>query len=1402
MKNRLQFNRIPTVFSGATVTKGGEQVWVSGREQAAEALENYIKRGSFIPLIGEPIVLRYTDDKGERQAMLAIGKSTGATIDMVGDRKYHIIDTAALQEGVDSATETANEAYGMASAATKDVENYLVILKNMILSGIGLSDGTYFDTDDPSGCGLYDPDKVDDTFYLKEATSFLDADKKLDAALVATNAWFNGRVDHAEQEIEKEHGYRKAIAIKEIDQQYYERLGLGDDIKAAYFLTTHKPGDGNFDQYDYPQNGEVIIKVYKDSVTPEDIENLSGITESYLNNIISGCGLNPDGTFNHELLHSESATYIDDSFSLMQSDLILDETIAELSANTIAADEGLSNAIAGTNMMLNGRCDMLQTQIDEEKTYRKSIKLRKLTPAQIEQLELGDNVLAAYDLVDHHNYAPTTAETIVKVYKDNINTLDLDYKPEENKIVLSWNDGLEDRSTYIDVSDFVKDSFLTGVEVVVSGGVKYMKFAFKTYDDKPLPIYVPIEDFAVLYDVMPESYNYLTIDNDTYKIGAKVDVEHGLAGYDTMKYISGLTENIISGAGLNLLSPGAYPGHDDTKYIKDAGSLDQADVLLDAAIWETSGLVADISNRVDTLSGVVESFSAHTVEALSALSSSVDERITSALTEISGVVETYVEEKLSGLNFDEIYEYVDNSVSALSANILTYVIENEEVTAAALNDLNERVSTVETHMNGEYIYLTGYEESSGLTEEELLVNEEDSVNDAFGKLQKQILDNEETVAAGLNDLNRRVLENKQAIEQNAGVAELSGAVVSLSAATHYTLNNITSSLTNVNNEITEIQSGLTVIESSLTIVESGLTVLSGVVKEISGLTDGVLTVELNGEVQGKYSPSADTLISLTAITEVTGADVLLTGYELSSGRTEEELAIVATDTVNEAFGKIQKQFYDNEAVVAGALNDLNDKVTNVSGSVEALELVALTGVSVDGVAQPVSNNVADLHISIPTVNSFFDGVKYDSDTKRINFYNGGKDSGTVIDYVDAAAFIKDGMVDNVVVGVPTAGTHAGETCLIITFNTDSGKEDIDIPVSEIFDPATLNELSASVVANETKLTTISGDVIALSAAVVGDVANLNELSASVVNNRTDIDTLSANIIDNEYVIAAALNDLNSRVWELSGRTVDLSNYYNKQEIDAMFLASGGNPDAAISALTQSLEELSAATVSLSAATTAISQNVTNLSAATTAISQNLTTLSGAAHTKITNLSAATTAISQNVTNLSAATTAISQNVTNLSAATTAISQNVTNLSAATTAISQNLNTLSAVVENNYYTKTQVDGMVKKQFTATTSVTNLTFEKFLTIVTLGTSTNLTITSNPNWDMEVGEVIEAHVIIQNTGSTGIIVTLPSSDSRVKITGDDELLVDPSGFGEVNAMITKTGNNTYVIYLITSF
>ena len=285
--------------------------------------------------------------------------------------------------------------------------------------------------------------------------------------------------------------------------------------------------------------------------------------------------------------------------------------------------------------------------------------------------------------------------------------------------------------------------------------------------------------------------------------------------------------------------------------------------------------------------------------------------------------ELFDDELVIATALNDLNNRVDTLSGATGDNteILECVQENEEVVAGALNNLDKRLGTVETHMTGDYIPITGYMVASGSSEEELTLNDGDTVNEALGKLQKQMLDNEEAIAAGLNDLNTRLKNVDDVIAHNTGITQLSGAVRSLSAAT---VNGLGELYNNVENNFYNKQA----IDSFTSATSSATQSLSSATQTYAKAT---LTVNLNGVEQGKYAPqSGNTVIDLTAVTN--GSDVLLTGYELATGTTEEELAILATDTVNEAFGKIQKQNYDNEAVIAGALNNLDERITLLEAS--------------------------------------------------------------------------------------------------------------------------------------------------------------------------------------------------------------------------------------------------------------------------------------------------------------------------------------------------------------------------------------------------------------------------------------------------------------------------------------
>ena len=82
------------------------------------------------------------------------------------------------------------------------------------------------------------------------------------------------------------------------------------------------------------------------------------------------------------------------------------------------------------------------------------------------------------------------------------------------------------------------------------------------------------------------------------------------------------------------------------------------------------------------------------------------------------------------------------------------------------------------------------------------------------------------------------------------------------------------------------------------------------------------------------------------------------------------------------------------------------------------------------------------------IEGLFGYSEYDSETHRINFKN--TSTGSVLSYIDASPFIVDGMVQNVEIKDVTI-EGGSVKCLVISFNTDAGKQDINIPISQVFD---------------------------------------------------------------------------------------------------------------------------------------------------------------------------------------------------------------------------------------------------------------------------------------------------------------------------------------------------------------
>lgn len=174
----------------------------------------------------------------------------------------------------------------------------------------------------------------------------------------------------------------------------------------------------------------------------------------------------------------------------------------------------------------------------------------------------------------------------------------------------------------------------------------------------------------------------------------------------------------------------------------------------------------------------------------------------------------------------------------------------------------------------------------------------------------------------------------------------------------------------------------------------------------------------------------------------------------------------------------------------------------------------------NGVDYTIVDSTVASQIANSTAN-FFDGALYDSNTKRINFYHGStSDAGNIKAYIDATAFVKDGMVDNV---------EISNGYLVITFNTDAGKQAINIALTDIFDPSnymTKNETETALAGKQatlvsgTNIKTINGN------SILGE-GNLVIESGSQITVDSALSTSSTNPVQNKVITAALGNKANS-----------------------------------------------------------------------------------------------------------------------------------------------------------------------------------------------------------------------------------------------------------------------------------
>ena len=707
----------------------------------------------------------------------------------------------------------------------------------------------------------------------------------------ANLASLSARTDEINTALENEVAARESVKLVKIEGE--ELAELGPDVREAYKLVN-------------PDGEESVpVKIYKDSViykiyfghvddqltSPTDPTVIPGTGETAI------CFIYFDAEGNYALTTTEFK--------------ITDELWAALDDETTAredADQELKNEI-----------DALAETVQEEQDVV-AIALNRLAEAVISaktsiELEMGTKHITlekttgpnGEDLYILGERDIASAEEMISGFDGIANDMGsfvLGYDSDEQDLVLTWSTDGNEHSTKVDVSDFVKDSFLENVQVVIRDGVKYLEFRFKTYDGEPVPIYIPLTDLAIIYTAGQGIDRQEMEDNQV--ITVKIDTfarKNYLAKSDNGLLVTGITEEIQEAlAGVEDMIDqkiSAATEDFDERYVRK----DEVEDHFDTAS------TLPVQNKVITeaLNDIEEQMSQFTADALTGVTMVGDGNIVVSISRNGSDVEAV----MGNLTIDEWLD--SGSTNPVMNSAITQVImEDEEVVAAALNDLNDRKADrseledleerIENEIEGNIESLQDeldrVEESVGLDEDGKYIP----------KSGTTYLDDAESVEEEIDALDKGLAEEVSA--RTEAINDLRDELLSLSAFTADTIY--------ANEAYFESLTAGTIVNNEI----------QGNVANFSGLTANTI-----------YADEYQNLP--TATTEQFG--VVILDDELDSGSTN--------PVMNSAITKV---ILENEETIAAAFNDLNDRKADKSDLDGAIADISsalgnyLTGVTTSG----------------------------------------------------------------------------------------------------------------------------------------------------------------------------------------------------------------------------------------------------------------------------------------------------------------------------------------------------------------------------------------------------------------------------------------------------------------------
>ena len=360
----------------------------------------------------------------------------------------------------------------------------------------------------------------------------------------------------------------------------------------------------------------------------------------------------------------------------------------------------------------------------------------------------------------------------------------------------------------------------------------------------------------------------------------------------------------------------------------------------------------------------------------------------------------------------------------------------------------------------------------------------------------------EAVALATNDNIGQVIYVKTKSSYDADGEEGEGVAIEYDAAPYIVigagqLQKLAASTASgdLDSDVAALKTKVATLEGEMDAVEGRMDTAEADIKALQAINHDAYVAadaELKSELEGKIAEKVDATTYEAKVSEIEGAiaaaDTTAKGYADAAQAAAEGVATefnTAMDTRVKVLEAINHDAYvaadaELKSELEGKIAEKVDAVdgsrlmtdaegVKLAGIAEGAQVNKLEVVKVNGQALTIADADKSVDITVPTapVQGVADGdklISLDGDKLKSTLtlaYVPATDSdhavlrlqginGAVISSIDATAFVKDGMLSGVKLEGPKEN-ETGEKYLVLSFNTEAGKEDIRMDVSELLD---------------------------------------------------------------------------------------------------------------------------------------------------------------------------------------------------------------------------------------------------------------------------------------------------------------------------------------------------------------